>query len=304
MSGKGLTVEERKADILKLVDEFNAHLLSPRPVGSILNNRDCVKVAIFAREAVHCSACDEVADDVCLRPNTDIYELMQGMNCAGDTTDVKDVFLINIVHAIVRHQHRLDEQWYKSVLNSIQSLFLTEEEKSMDEETIQVRCHTILCEILSLAVSSNGIHMTFLVLGEDVPKLPSDEEVEAVMKSYSPPGEFNIMSFLSNVRRNTSESLWSPYFIYEDINLESPESKVIGEEFLKYLEKSLGVGPRICMYFALYDCRMMMDVMNVLYVKNEDMANLKAFDYKCAGVSRFHMESVSAGYTSAVSCDY
>lgn len=314
-SKKGLSPEERKANILNVVMKFNEYMSDPRPPGSVLNNIELLAVAKCARKAHTCKSCDNLPDDVCTKPNFDIYKWIEKANISFDfptsseTSEEKEKFLVNAVHAVIRHQHRLDETWYKKTQSKIQSIYLDDKsgnhvDVNDSDEATKIRCHQIFCEIFSMAITSHVIQMVYVAMGEDVPDLPSYEKVEKKTKPFPVVKDFDFMSFLHSIPRDKNTSDYSPYVMKKDINMESREFQEFTDEMKEWYPSTVGIGPRMCINFAPYDNRMMMDVIKTLYVEDAELRNMRTFDKKCTGVSRFHLEAVSAGYTGHMKCEF
>lgn len=312
----GISIEERKAYILEAVEKFHKHLLSPRPPGSVLSHLQRLGVAKCAQEAVFCSKCDELPDGVCLKPGTDFYALMKDANLSStssdgtelfppssNTSDDKKEFLVQTVHAIVRHQHRLDKNWYNSTLHSIASLFLAGN-ISMTSEATLVRCHQILCEILCLTATSHSIKAIYLAMGEDSPKLPSQKEVECI--SSSTVEDFDFMSFLKTIRRDDAVSNRSPYYLKQDINVESPEYEAMSEPDKSWLFNAVKMAyhPRINVYFAPVDAKVMTDFVDAVHIDEQERKKFEKFERKCNGVTRFQVETVAAAFSGQVNCAF
>ena len=321
MTVKGLSVEQRKADLLEVAQNFNRHLTSPRPRGSVLTNLDCWHVATIAREAVFCKHNDELPVDVCFRPGSTAFvswmdekskSTYSGTFTGEKKTDKKKEFLVKTIHAVVRHQHRLpvDDIWYKSRMEGIHSIFLSDEDLKPDaDEGISIRCHQILCEILAISLGSLAIQTLYLGMSgkNDVPSLPSIEEVmDATNKNPFPPEPLDMTSLCHKIQRDAEVSDYSPFFVRENINVESPEAQSMDPMFLAWLQKTTrtSVQPRICMYLAPYDAKELMNIMHAYYLQEKDRANLSTFDCKCDGITRYQLEVVAATYTRAVNCHF
>jgi len=179
---------------------------------------------------------------------------------------------------------------------------------SMEEESVRVRCHAILCEIVIWTVVSHSIHLAFLGIGEDPPALPSEEEAEKATKSSGPAEPFDMMSFLTKVNWEKTVSHWSPYFLLDDINMESKEWKAMGETrqtlWKNQLKRNGKNGPRICIYFAPYDAELLIKLFYTLYMDFDKDLSMGTFKLKCGGVTRFQLETTVVGYTEAVSCAF
>lgn len=319
MGPKGISLQQRKSNILNSVHEFNTYLTSPRPDGSVLTNAECVSVAECAREAAFCPGCDELPADVCWRPGTDFYAWMMESNCCKhslsscfpyiktEKDNEKYSFLARTVHSIVRHQHRLDENWYKCTLGCIKSLFMGSQQNENDE-AVQVRCHQILCEILCISVTSHAIQMLYLGVADDIPDLPNQDDVEKALKPFKDHkvNTFDFMSFLKTVRRDNIVSDWSPFFTSKDIDDESPEYKRMDKSILEFMRKQHrgSRSPHTAIFFAPSDARAMLNVFEVLYLAGKEKMSMTTFPSKCGGITRFQMETVAAAYSGAVACKY
>jgi len=168
---------------------------------------------------------------------------------------------------------------------------------------IYLRCHQIFCEITCIATTSHGIQMVFVALGEDIPSLPDDKDTMSQTKSFQHPGELDMNKFLNGVVRDSCA--WAPYYTKRNMDVNSEEYRAMDQAFIDWLSGSLNIGPRLCMYFAPYDCKAMMETVNMFYLEDKDLyGNLGSFDNRCDGIKRFHLESVSAGYTGEVECNY
>jgi len=304
------SIRERKASFRNTADTYKKYILSPRPNGSVLNNMECVCVARCAREAAFCG--DELPSGVCMKPGIDFFEWMQNSKNAVSKEineyvgGEKGIFLTRTIHAIILHQHRLDKKWYEKTLLAIPSIFLVDKMGAMTQEEITIKSTAIFCEILAIATASHGIQMACIANQEKILELPSVEEAIKISKSYPTPEDFNMVSFLKKVRRDEKVSDWSPYYLTEDIDLESPECKKMSKKDLdnillhvKHLQQ-----PRICSYMAPIDAMAMMEVMFDLYISHSDKGEFGEMSSRSKGVNRVHLETVASGYAKAVNCGF
>lgn len=311
MGGKThVTVEERKEAVAECYKKFNKYLLSPRPKGSVLNNLECYIVAKAAQETVTHYTYDQLPANVCMRPGTDFFAWMEKSNpmlsFSTSLSNDKVSFLVMTVHAIARHQHRLDEKWYLRTMDEIDRLYLSDVEFA-SEEAKSVKCASLFCEIVTMQSISKGLQFNYLANGHDIPDLPSLEEVEAANQRNPGPFEpFDLMSFLSNVRRDSKVSDYSPFFTYEDINKESPEWIGLDELLQSWFSKAVATSfqPRICSYMAPFDAKVMMEIMYVLYIGDTEKKEFKTLASRCEGITRTQLETTAAAYTGAVDCGF
>lgn len=139
--------------------------------------------------------------------------------------------------------------------------------------------------------------MTYLAMGEDVPKLPSFEEMEI----YPHATDIDNLSLLKNI---TWTSYFAPSISTSDIDMESPEFAKMNEEVSKKFIEFAGLPPFYCMSFAPYDFISSLELHGLLYADTDSMMTMKTFENKCDGITRFQLESVAVGYAGAVSCDF
>ncbi|EJK60449.1 hypothetical protein THAOC_19199, partial [Thalassiosira oceanica] len=87
-----------------------------------------------------------------------------------------------------------------------------------DGREMDLASRAAFCEVALLASVSHGIHAAFLALGEEVPPLPTPEEMGRA------PGPMNLRysSLLRRVRRDDAVAA-APFFLGRDIDRSSPE---------------------------------------------------------------------------------
>jgi len=314
MIAKGITPKERKEHVLKAVSKFTHHITSPPPPGSVLNSLERLAVARIAREAITFD--DGLSDNVCTRPDFDFFAWMENSSTSftfpstSNTGEDKQKLLVKIVYAIIRHQHRLNESWYRKTQSRIQSIFLQSGDSkdfidvNNSDVTTKIRCHQIFCEILTLAITSSAIQMYFMALNEKILDLPSFEEAEELNRSHPAAKELNMMSLLNEVHWDNTTSDYAPYIHEKDVNKESREFQDMDKEVKDLWVHKIGAGPYACFCFAPYDLAVMVRIFECFYLQYKSFFYFGSFDEKCVGVTRFQLESVAAGYTGAVNCVY
>jgi len=275
-----------------------------------LNNLEIFIVATAAREAVDCPSCNELPAKVSWRPGTDFHAWMAKSDCklsfSTSLGEEKTSFLVKTVHAIARHQHRLDESWYLKTLDDIYRLYLSDVQFP-SEEAKRVKCSSLFCEIVTMQSTSKGLQFHYLASGEDVPSLPSLKDIEDfTAKNPGPYEPFDMMSFLSSVRRESKVSDYSPFYIFEDINKESPEWMNLDELLQNWFAKAVSSSfqPRICSYMAPFDAKVMMEIMCTLYIPDNEKKCFKTLKSRCEGVTRYQLESTASAYTGSVDCGF
>ncbi|KAL7533061.1 hypothetical protein ACHAXR_005011 [Thalassiosira sp. AJA248-18] len=292
-----MTPAHRLRNLQQLATDFSIHLkTSP---GTILSPNLRLGVAICARDALlQCkTGCHRaLAEEVCLRPSSSFYDYCREMKhepafpvpkeeesaSTSANDNIKDC-LVNIVHAIICHQNRLDTIWYEDAIAALRSCgVLTEYAKEMNsnendeddekEKEMEVASGVVFCEIVLIAAMSHGIHSIFLTLSnimEDstMPPLPSWEDM------METPGPTNIRftSLLHLIRRDDLVA-HAIFFRKRDLNTNSPEYSKIEKDVWKELDHK---GPPFqCTKFSPCDNNMFGKVMDVLYLTKKEMALL------------------------------
>ena len=203
--------------------------------------------------------------------------------------------LMNIIHAMINWQSKLDIKWYQDCMNVLQSCgilgsYIKLNNCGDDKKELELASHALFCEIIILTSVSHGIYTTFLALGIDIPPLPTWDEIEDA------PGPFLIRysSLLHRVRRNKeSISEVSPYFTKRDLNRSSPEY----HELKKVIEKmTFAPLPYICVQFAFHDSIMLDKMLSTFYLTPVEMAlhwNELDTSKRCSSVMRSDVETLA-----------
>jgi hypothetical protein len=87
--------------------------------------------------------------------------------------------LQNLVHAMVNHQNRLDQDWYESALRALDGFLSLPPDKDDKQTTYKGRLHAAMCEVILLTSVAHCFHAAFLAMGRDLPKLPTLDQVLA-----------------------------------------------------------------------------------------------------------------------------
>ena len=302
-----VTAEERRLALEGTADDFCTHLKTAP--GAVLSPNLRLGVAACARDALVCKACDALPPDTCLAKGTDFMSI-----CKGHKVDVfkpttlkdKDVLiLVNLVHAIIRHQGRLDEAWYNKTINFIQSSGLLASYPHKDEEGKLLGCRAIFSEVLALSAAYQAIQMVFFGLGKNSPPpLPSRKD----MAGAPGPANIHFPSLLHRVRFSKAVRD-TPFYIWHDINTESPEfSKITpeGRDMQHYIQEDLSPFCGTC--FAPEDSAFIgRNISDVMYCKGVDVLfAYQPLDYKihCSSVQRCQLEFVSLAVAETHSCAF
>lgn len=321
---KPITPERRIQHLQQLAAGFSTYLKTTP--GTILTPELRLGVAICARDALlKCkSGCHrELKQEVCLRPGTSFYAYCRDMQHeppfptppkSSHRKSAIDYCLLNIVHAVICHQNRLDEIWYKDALAALKSCGILDEYanqlKCVDvEDEMHLASHAAFCEIVLLAAVSHGLHSTFLSLGsllvhDDmiVPSsLPSWEEMEGAPE----PSNIQFSSLLHRVRSKGPFDSHAPCFYRSDLNKHSPEyAKVEKEVWEKIPNRPT---PDICTSFSPRDNVMFMQFLGAMYLTPLeillDWSELNSAKH-CSSVTRFDLETIAGAVAAEHKCDY
>jgi hypothetical protein len=316
-----MTPEQRIQGLQKSANDFSTYLKTTP--GIILSPQLRLGIAICAQDALlNCKrGCHRALNQAaCLRPGASFYAYCLDMEHEppfpmppGSDRDVLiDACLINIVHAVVCHQNRLDGVWYRDALKAIQkSGILDGYTKEFccenDANELGLASNAVFYEVVVLAAVSHGIQSMFLALGSlggmsdgSIPPLPSWKEMEHA----PPPNNIRFSSLLKRVRQYESEA-HAPYFYNWDINKRSSEYELVEKEVWKKLP--MPSKPNICASFSPRDNAMMFEFMGKLYLSQMEMV----FDWNeldttkhCSSVTRFDIETVAGAVATANNCDF
>jgi hypothetical protein len=137
-----VSVADRQGVLLKLCTKFNEHLRTVP--GVYLSTQVRLGIAQCAQAALTCDQCSELPRDACLRPgaNFDSHCSRMHQDCPLSWSEFfPEAFcqiqpetakmLCDIIHAIVRHQHRLDKLWYTTVLSQLEESELMQSAKDL-----------------------------------------------------------------------------------------------------------------------------------------------------------------------------
>jgi len=321
------TPESRLRDLQHAAANFSTHLkTSP---GTILPPHVRLGVAICARDALlRCKCCALATTGVCcLRPGSSFYDFLLQQkehepfptNCNRDDeaqqsmSDDTKACLVNIIHTVVCHQSKINDMWYKDSIGALQSCGILADHVKQSKNCVdcdgdttnelELGSQAVFVEIILLAVTSHGIHSTFLALEVDIPALPTWEE----MKGAPEPMHICYSSLLHRVRRDESKA-FAPYFLAKDIRKNSPECKKIEKEVWNEFKFICGLGPYICGTFAPNDIVMFQTrFMSSFYLTiGEMLLNWGELDSTrhCSHVTRHDMETVANAVAVAHSCDF
>jgi hypothetical protein len=189
-----------------------------------------------------CLSCSQSADEVTVFP----FE-----HCKLESSQVS--LLTSIVHAIVRHQGRLDKQWYADTIQALKASQIVPQVRKEDDPDAILAINAAFCEITYLAAMTHGIHMVFLLLDKNMPALPSFEEIPA---SLEPLG-IHFPSLLLKQRQvqQNDKVAFAPYFLAKDIDTKSAEFQKLPPEYGTLLleETQMNMGPWVASVFAITD---------------------------------------------------
>ena len=288
------TTDNRISNLQKQAAAFATYLKTTP--GIILTPQLRLGIAIYARDAL--LKCKD--EDTCpISLYSYIAEINKPTFPVPPTNDDVDenikACLMNIIHAMINWQGKLDKKWYADCIDVLLSCgilddYIEHNDCGDDKEELELASHVLLSEIIILTSVSHGIHTTFLALGIDVPPLPTWEDITDAPE----PLNIRYSSLLHRVRRNKeSISEVSPYFTKRDLNRSSSEyhglKKVIEQMTFAPL-------PYICVQFAFHDSIMLDKMLSTFYLSPVEMAlhwNELDTSKRCSSVMRSDVETLA-----------
>ena len=196
------TPDDRARDLRAAAAGFAAHLSSSP--GIVLPPRLRLGAAALARDAL--LGYDGEGLGAC--PLGGMYGHVAGLGRrAGGTREGPDddgaeACVATIVRSMINFQSGLDARWYEDAVGAIRgsgvlSDYAEANRCADDGREMDLASRAAFVEVALLASVSHGIHAAFLALGEEVPPLPTAEEMGGA------PGPVNLRysSLLRRVRR-------------------------------------------------------------------------------------------------------
>lgn len=298
--------------------DFSAYLKTVP--GTILSPNLRLGVTICARDALKCSSCHRALQDVvCLRPGSSFHAYCSEMGHGpefpvapeSDRNKKIEACLVNIVHAVVCHQNRLDEIWYNDAIvdlreSGILDVYAKEFNCTDDVDEMNLASSAVFIEIVILAAASHGIYSTFLGLGTlggldgNIPPLPSWDEMRGA------PGPSNIrFSLLLNRVRQYDSIANAPYFHSWDADKLCPEYAKVEKDIWKQLASPQM--PNICGNFSPRDNVMFYQLVQKMYLTPKQMVlewgELDKSKH-CSLFTRFDAETVAGAVAGSHGCDF
>ena len=291
-----VTPDKRISNLQNQADAFSTHLKTTP--GIILTPQLRLGIAICARDSL--LKCQDYSGVCPFRLYDFIAKIKHETTfpvppTRSDVDESIQACLMNIIHAMINWQSKLDTQWFADCLNALQSCgildnYIEHSDCGDDKKELELASHALLCEIIILTSVSHGIHTTFLALGIDVPPLPTWEDITDAPE----PLNIRYSSLLHRVRRNKeSISEVSPYFTKRDLNRSSSEyhglKKVIEQMTFAPL-------PYICVQFAFHDSIMLDKMLSTFYLSPVEMAlhwNELDTSKRCSSVMRSDVETLA-----------
>jgi len=221
-------------------------------------------VAKCARAALSCKGCDSLPPDVCLRPGTKFAGTCAKMEHiafpAGPPPPLADV-LVNLVHAVVRHQSRLDEAWFQDTLSALDGSEVFGSATPEDRETA---LYSVFNEIVVLAAVSHGIHIGHRCLLEPLPPLPTNAP-----SSAATPSMLNFKALLKRQPRKDTSVANCPHFLFQDLDQSSPEFQKISAPARKLLAdiQTNNKWPIVCAAWAPEEQLLITGLMHAYYIE-------------------------------------
>jgi hypothetical protein len=252
------TPHGRLAALEQVVCDFFSHLETVP--GTALGPDLRLAVAQCARDALSCKQQEECAESqqICYAKNANLYEIFSHVKhdkpiAVSSTVNEKVACTVtSIVYAIVNHQAKLNRQWYENCLKEIKSCGLIDASKYSNQNVaVTLACYSALSEIILLTAMSHGIHVLYLALDKELPKLPT--------KAALGPSYIDFSLLLHRWHHDPDNITSSLYYLCPDVNKKSPEFLKLSEDTRAHLPKILStMVPWAGMFFAPQDIVMYM----------------------------------------------
>ena len=279
-----ITVNDRIGALEEAASAFRNHLIDVRGVALTAPLR--LFVTQCAQQAIFCESCGtQLPRHVCLPPHTNIYDAIHKLECVKECQEKKIIVnnnvseqtqkvLVTIIHSMVNHQGRLDQQWYD---NAVESLLEAEDiisNKVSTENRRSTACAAV-AEILALSVMAHCIHLAFVVMGRKVPRLPTMEELNHGKSFQQGPTLLDWKS-LSRGRTTTpmqrdEKVLRNAYYILSSsIDSKSTEFQRISKNAWIAMKGIMDpMDPRLAVALAVEDVAMLVHLTDVYYLPTE-----------------------------------
>ena len=134
--------------------------------------------------------------------------------------------LLPLIHDIIHRQSSLDAEWYDETINNLRCSGLIPSRFNRNKKEKQALAWSLYCEVLLLTTVAHALHVTFRLLGQDMPSLPKGNEVKEGTPLY--------LQWWSTVRedrtiRLDSHVAFTPFLKATDLRIDSKESKRVSE---------------------------------------------------------------------------
>mmetsp|Transcript_3927 Transcript_3927/g.6568 ORF Transcript_3927/g.6568 Transcript_3927/m.6568 type:complete len:413 (+) Transcript_3927:60-1298(+) len=300
----GLSESDRLKDIEGLAREFNEHLLETP--GNVMNGHLRCAVAQCARSALQdCEGCQILSKDGPSREKA--FRIIANLEhqpafTASNDSHVSEA-IVNLVHALVNHQTKLDNEWYLSTIVSLRNSRILPSDIAHTPQARQFMIWSLFCEICVLTAISHGVHMTYLVMGREAPALPRTSNTEPQLV------DFNAIKRSDRDVHQNDGVAFAPYLRSSDVDINSLELGKLSPQAFQALRHNMDIySPYVSMIFAPADLDFMDLMTDIFYVPQSSVGRPHvALDptSRCTDhVTRHDLEVVGVAIAAAYRCDY
>jgi hypothetical protein len=304
VSAAGLTADQRLINIRAVTDEYFAYLTTTG--GVVLTASFRTQVAQWTVDALTCQGCASLPKEVCLKPTANVYETIQELQHGADD---ESPIVKHLVHSVVNHQGRLDQDWYQTTLKK-----LDEDSGLLDSKTYaagsierEYLMYCLYAELLCVITTTQWCHMIYVALGETPSKIPP------VSKEATAPSFFDWTKALKEGKAAHKDPTiaWMPCLIKADVDpdnaalrqlIESEETRIL------YLSTMVKMAPFVCITWSPLDFLWIIKLMGAMYAPPHIFfAPHKRLpsDHRCAQtVSRLDLETVALAVSDGYNCHY
>lgn len=230
------TADERFEALAEFAGKFNQHLLATP--GIVLNGKLRLAVAIAARDALFCQGCAELRQDACLYHGVAyaaIGDLEHGafpMNEAFSAPVCSA--LLELIHAVINHQSKLDATWYTNTIKALDNLCLID--KHYTGQSRRSLLCSLYCEVVTVSMLSHAVHIVCVATGRPAFPLPAFDDFIEPLK----PTMRDITTLFRKGRMIRQDEVrgFAPYFLAGDLDPHHVD-EYLGDGVYRQLKGSL-----------------------------------------------------------------
>eukprot|EP00439_Symbiodinium_sp_Y106_P058379 s2735_g8.t1 len=198
----------------------------------------------------------------------------------------------DLVHAIVNRQQKLDEAFFKTVVERMRQHF-GEGDKMLGEEDFQA----MAVELATLSALCTGVRAFCAAAGYEAPQLPA-------RPTPAEPGRFRCVADYSTGSFKTDRSIaWGPTLPTSQLRKEVTDRFGINRS-LWLFSGDLPMGPTSKASAAPLTCWELLKYMDVMYAPVQDIPRFMKVPGEDRTLNRGQLEVAAADYTTGKACSF